>query len=145
MTTIDESAADPRILLRPSGPESIFHLDNLTIQEIFFHARNAYMAGLGLEDLWFQPVVPTLRELSISFERSVPTTTPLTCRTQVVERRSRSFIMKQVLTVTGTDMVVADCRAVQVTVSKNEPGAVAIPDELWAAIVALEGGHPPHR
>ena len=138
MNTVHHPPVDPRILRLEAGPVSEFHLDNFTIQRIFFDARNAYMGGLGLTDLWRRPVTPSLRNLSVSFETSVPTTTPLTSTTRVVARSTRSFTMQQTLTVTGTQTVVATCTAVQVTVSRSVTGAVPIPDELWTAIEALE-------
>ena len=114
-----------------------FHVHNLGVEEIFFTARNQYLLDLGIDDLWHQQVVPQLRELLTLFESEIAQGTSLQCRTTVVSRSRRAFVMEQALRFSETGEVAATCRSVHVTV--DESGAVDIPEALWAAIEGQAG------
>lgn len=118
-----------------------FHVHNLGIEEIFFTARNEYLGGLDVEDLWHQPVVPQLRELLTRFEAEVAQGTTLECTTMVTSRSRRAFVMEQTLVDAADATVMATCRSVQVTVAAG--AAVEIPDALWHAVEARNGGPIP--
>lgn len=118
-----------------------FHVSNLEIERMFFDARNEYIAGVDIADVWHQPVVPLLRELLTRFDAEVAGGADLECITRVTSRSRRSFVMEQSLIDGSTNHVVATCRSVNVTV--GPAGAVEIPDELWSAIERRDGGPIP--
>ncbi len=115
-----------------------FHVSNLEIERMFFEARNEYLAGIDIDDLWHRPVVPLLRELSTRFESEVVGGADLECATWVSSRSRRSFVMEQWLVDRSSGGVAATCRSVHVTVGAE--GAVEIPDDLWSAIERRNGG-----
>lgn len=109
-----------------------FHVSNLEIERMFFEARNAFVAGIDIDDVWHRPVVPLLREILTRFEAEVVGGADLECATCVSSRSRRSFVMEQWLVDRSTGSVVATCRSVHVTVGAE--GAVEIPADLWSAI-----------
>ena len=114
-----------------------WHVDNHRIDRIFFESRNHYFDELGIDDLWRQPVTPQLRELLIRFESEAHAGERLACRSNVVSRSRRAFVMEQELTHDGR--VVATCRSVHVAVSAATRTAAEIPEDLWSAIERFEG------
>jgi acyl-CoA thioesterase FadM len=125
----------------PAGDQG-FHVSNLEIERIFFDARNAYLAAIDIDDLWHQPVIPQVRELTTRFDAEVTGGAALTCTTRVVSRSRRAFVMEQQLVDSASATVSATCRSVHVTVGTE--GAVEIPDDLWAAIELYDGGPIPN-
>lgn len=108
---------------------------------MFFEARNGYIVGIDIDDIWHQPVVPLLRELLTRFEAEVIGGADLECLTRVASRSRRSFVMEQSLIDRPTGNVAASCRSVHVTVGPD--GAVEIPGDLWSAIERRDGGTIP--
>ncbi len=129
------------LVLRAGTDNADFHVHNLGIEEIFFRARNEYLGGLDVDDLWHQPVVPQLRELLTRFEAEVAQGASLRCTTVVTSRSRRAFVMEQTLVDADTATVMATCRSVQVAVGSG--AAVEIPDWMWHAIEARDGGPIP--
>jgi acyl-CoA thioesterase FadM len=135
MTSAPAEASDPGgiyLEVEAATGDAEFHVHNLGVEEIFFTARNEFLLGLGIDDLWHQPVVPQLRELLTLFESEIAQGTSLQCQTTVVSRSRRAFVMEQTLRVSESGGVAATCKSVHVTV--DESGAVDIPEALWAAI-----------
>lgn len=120
--------------------DSEFHMSNLEIERIFFEVRNDYLVGLDIDDLWHQPVVPQVRELTTRFDAEV-TATELDCATRIVSRSRRAFVMEQVLFDRPTGTRLSTCRSVHVTVGAT--GAVEIPAALLSAIERRNGGPIP--
>jgi acyl-CoA thioesterase FadM len=115
-----------------------FHVSNLEIERIFFEARNDFIGGLDIDDVWHQPVVPQVREILTRFDAEVNGGAEIECATRVVSRSRRAFVMEQELVERQSSTVAATCRSVHVTVGNS--GAVEIPDHLWAAIERRDGG-----
>lgn len=118
-----------------------FHVSNLEIERMFFEARNAYIEGVDIDDVWHQPVVPLLRELLTRFDAEVIGGADLECLTRVTSRTRRSFVMEQSLVDRSSGAVAATCRSVHVTV--GDEGPTEIPAELWGAIERRDGGTIP--
>lgn len=114
-----------------------FHVSNLSIEEMFFTARNRYMTMLDVGDVWGGPVLPMIRELVTRFDAEVSQGDALVVVTHVVSRSARAFVMEQRLEL--ETRVAATCRSVQVCVDGVAGGATTIPNDLWKAIVTMEG------
>lgn len=118
-----------------------FHLSNLELERLFFEARNQYIAGVDIDDVWHRPVVPVVRELVTRFESEARGGADLECSTRVTSRSRRAFVMQQSLIDRSTGTVAATCRSVHVTVGADGP--VEIPTDLWTAIERRDGGTIP--
>lgn len=129
------------LTIRPLDEPRV-HLDNLVTERVFFDARNDYFATL-VDDLWLQPVVPQLKELVTTFESEAAWDVVLRCRTNIVSRSRRSFVMEQSARRADDDGLVATCRSVHITVDTNVPAAVEIPDAFWQAVERREAGARP--
>ena len=115
-----------------------FHVSNLMLDELFFRARNAYIDGLGIEDLWHRDVTPQLKELLIRFESEAMPGEPMQSSVWIASRSRRSFVMEQAIHVVEGHRLVATCRSVHVSVSRSAGGAVEIDPVLWDAIERVE-------
>ena len=133
-------APDPRFVLDLVAPDPGHgrHVANMAIDEIFYDTRNRYLRGLGVEDLWAREVQPQIREALIRFESEAMPGDHLRCATWVTSRSNRSFVIEQSLA-EEDGRLVATCRSVWVAVNTWRGGAVALPDDLWAAVEAFEG------
>ena len=81
---------------------------------------------------------PQIREALIRFESEAMPGDHLRCTIWVSSRSNRAFVIEQSLA-SDDGRVVATCRSVWVAVNTVRGGAVALPDDLWAAVEAFEG------
>lgn len=126
--------------LPPGDTDSEYHVDNLTIEQWFFHARNEYLVTLGVDNIYARSALPVIRELLSRFESEVEFSDEVVVLTNVVSRSRRALVMEQRLMRSG--VAVSTCRSVHVFVDQVQGVATEIPAHVWAAIVRREGHDP---
>ncbi len=126
-----------------------FHVSNHGIARILFDTRNRYFEALPVEGgIWYAPVTPLIREITLRYESEVMSGAPVVGRVAVTSRGNRSFVMTESITDLSDPEAprqVASGHSVHVAVDSAARAAVEIPDWMLAALEGLQGGPIPPR
>ena len=113
--------------------------------QVLFEARNRYFERLPVEGgIWFERVIPMIRELVIRYESETAQLAPLRCSVVVVGRSRRSLVMEESVTDLGDPehpRLVATARSVHVAVDTQAGGSAEVPASLVALIEQVQQ-HP---
>jgi len=115
------------------------------VAQVLFEARNRYFERLPVEGgIWFERVIPMIRELMIRYESETAQLAPLRCSVVVVGRSRRSLVMEESVTDLGDPehpRLVATARSVHVAVDTQAGGSAEVPASLVALIEQVQQ-HP---
>jgi len=124
----------------PSGNR--IHVNNLSIAELLFTARNAYIAeGVGL--VW-QRLFDTdrnlvMRRLVIDYEREIHDGVPVKVGVQAAGRSRRTLTLDEVVWDAESGLPVVLAQSVHLVVRLDAPGAIELPEDVVRKFEAYEG------
>jgi acyl-CoA thioesterase FadM len=115
------------------------HLDNLEIAAILYRAWSSYLDAFAPSDATIRP---TVRQITIRFDREVFASDQLECGVRCIGRSERAFSVEQTLwrssAVEGR-VVLAVGTTVLVAVDVATSVPTAIPASFWSHIERAEG------
>lgn len=125
----------------PSETGNEVHLHNLTIAQLLFDARNAYVEAAGI--LWASLFATdrnmVMRRLEIDFESESPAGIPLKVGVRATTRSRRTLIFEEALWRIEPPHAIAVARSVHVVIRLSAPGAISLPDDLVEKFENYEG------
>jgi acyl-CoA thioesterase FadM len=119
-----------------------FHLNNLTIAELLFYARNSYITeavGMVWQDLFDSQRNMIMRRLEIDYEREASATVPLKVGIRAAKRSRRTLTFEEGVWQVDPASTIALARSVHVVVRFDAPGAIELPDDVVGRYEAYEG------
>jgi acyl-CoA thioesterase FadM len=140
----DETApwAGFRFVTEPAPPAEGFHLNNLTIAELLFYARNAYITeavGMVWQDLFDTGRNMIMRRLEIDYEREAPPGVPLRVGIRAATRSRRTLTFDEAVWQVEPALTIAAARSVHLVVRFDTPGSIELPDDVLRRYEAYEG------
>lgn len=121
-----------------------FHLNNLTIAELLFHGRNAYITqgvGMAWEGLFESGRNMIMRRLEIDYEREAPAGVPIKVGVRAARRSRRTMTFEEAVWLVEPAVPIAVARSVHLVVRFDTPGSIELPDDVVGLFEAYEG-HP---
>lgn len=126
----------------PAGDDELIHLHNLSIAELLFDARNAYVTdavGISWEGLSDSGRSLILRRLEVDFEREVPLGVALKVGVRAAARSRRTMTFQESVWRVNPPAVIAVARSVHLVVRRDTPGAIELPDDIIERFENYEG------
>ena len=120
--------------------DSYQHVNNIVYFRWFESARIAYLEQIGLKAMYHGAGIgPILAAIDCNYRRQLtyPDTVAVGARISRIGRTS--FEMEHVLVSTAQQAVVADGKSTIVTFDYKVQKPIPVPDEIRAAIAAIEG------
>jgi acyl-CoA thioesterase FadM len=119
----------------------LFHLNNLTIAELLFRARNSYITeavGMVWQDLFDSGRNMIMRRLEIDYEREAAATAALKVGIRAAKRSRRTLTFEEVVCQVDPPVTIAFARSVHLVVRLDSPGAIDLPDDVVRRFEAYE-------
>ncbi len=147
VATEDQDSAAPwagfRFVMEPtpSLDGQPFHLNNLTIAELLFNARNSYITqavGMVWQDLFDSGRNMIMRRLEIDYEREASATASLKVGIRAATRSRRTLTFEEAVWQVDPPLTIALARSVHVVVRFDAPGAIELPDDVVRRYEAYE-------
>lgn len=126
----------------PSKDAHLVHIHNLTIAELLFDARNAYITegvGIAWESLFDSGRNMVMRWLEIDFRLEVPAGVALKVGVRAAARSRRTMTFQEAVWRVDPPGTVAVARSVHLIVIGDAPEAIELPDEVVGRFEAYEG------
>lgn len=124
-------------LVAPGDPDSHHHLVDYQTQELVSKLWSKYLAK-AREGLAPSTVVPVMRRVSYSLDSESLPGDQLQRGIRAVSRSRRSCTFEAALWHAGDGRMVHSAELVTVFVDPAQ-GAVAVPEDFWAAVETIEG------
>ena len=126
----------------PSETGNEIHLHNLTIAELLFDARNAYVEAVGIPwaSLFASDRNLVMRRLEIDFESESPAGLPVKVGVRATTRSRRALIFEEAVWRVEPPHAIAVARSGHVVVRLSAPGAIALPGDLVERFETYERG-----
>jgi acyl-CoA thioesterase FadM len=125
----------------PSIDGRPFHLNNLTIAELLFNARNSYITqavGMVWQDLFDTGRNMIMRRLEIDYEREAAATASLKVGIRAAKRSRRTLTFEEIVCQVDPPSTIAVGRSVHVVVRFDAPGAIELPEDVVRRYEAYE-------
>lgn len=125
-----------------SGADGLIHLHNLSIAELLFEARNAYVTegvGISWERLAESGRSLILRRLEVDFEREVPAGVALKVGVRAATRSRRTMTFHESVWRVDPPATIAVARSLHLVVNTDAYGAVELPRDIVERFEAYEG------
>jgi acyl-CoA thioesterase FadM len=126
----------------PSLEGQRLHVNNLTIAEMLFYARNSYITeavGMVWQDLFDTGRNMIMRRLEIDYERETSGTVPLKVGMRAATRSRRTLTFEEAVWQVDPPLTIALARSVHLVVRFETPGAIELPDDVVNRFEAYEG------
>lgn len=125
-----------------SDADGVIHLHNLSIAELLFEARNAYVTegvGISWESLAESGRSLILRRLEVDFEQEVAAGVALKVGVRAAARSRRTLTFHESVWRVDPPATIAVARSLHLVVNTDAHGAIELPRDILARFEAYEG------